>query len=217
MTKPTLIGLTGSVYTRVVEMALRQKKIDYTHHEIDPFDDAGAAALADHQPFQRVPVLRHGGVTVFETTAILTYVDKGLPGIGLMPSDPLGRTRAVQVQSIVDAYGYWPLVRQVYVHGFFMQFNGHTPLQGELAAGLEASGPVLDALDSIAAEGLVLAGDDITRADCHLAPMIDAFVQADEARAMLAARPALENWYSALANQVAFRSTRPDHFKGPGG
>jgi len=205
----TLHGYRLSVYTRAARLVLHEKGVGYGREEIDPFAPDVPPSYRDLHPFGRVPVLVHGAFTVYETAAIARYIDAAFDGPALTPADPRSQARMAQIVSIVDSYGYWPLVRQVFVHG------AHRPRQGgpvdpdEFAAGLRASGPVLDAMEGIAAEGLVLAGDAVSLADCHLAPMIDYFVMAPEGAAALVTRPALSRWWGWMRNQPSMAQTVP--------
>lgn len=113
-----------------------------------------------------------------------------------------------QVMGIVDAYGYWPLVRQVYSHAVFQPAQGEPGDPREVAAGMAAAVRVLGALEAIAAEGLVLSGP-VTLADLHLAPMVAAFVQAGEGAAALSSRPALAAWWAGMRARDSMRATDP--------
>ena len=52
--------------------------------------------LARH-PFGRVPVLDHGGFRLYETQAILRYLDRVLPMPALTPADPKAAGRMDQL------------------------------------------------------------------------------------------------------------------------
>ena len=99
-----------------------------------------------------------------------------------------------QVAAIVDAYGYWPLVRLVYAQRVFGPALRERKEEAVVAEGLAKAGRVLAALEEIAAEGLVPNGAVVTLADLHLAPMIAAFVQAPEEAAALIPYKALVRW-----------------------
>lgn len=205
----TLTGFADSGYTRAVRMALAEKEANYAYVEVDPFTREGQVALAGQHPFGRVPVLRHREVSLYETVAVLGYVDDAFDGPSLFPKGAAARARVLQVESIADAYLYWPLVRQVFSHGVYRPQFGQAADLAEVTEGLAAAGPVLDALEALAAAGPVLSGRDVTRADCHLAPMIDAFAALPEARAMLAQRRALDAWFFAISECPSFVATRP--------
>ena len=209
MTALTLTGFADSVYTRAVRMALAEKGQDHAYVEVNPFTPEGQTALAGQHPFGRVPVLRHGEVSVYETVAILGYLDDAFEGPSLFPEGAEARAQVLQVESIADAYLYWPLVRQVFSHGVYRPQFGEPGDPVEVEQGLAAAGPVLDALEALAGAGPVLSGRDVTRADCHLAPMIDAFAALPQARALLDQRTALSGWFSAISARPAFTATRP--------
>ena len=55
-------------------------------------------------PFGRVPVLDHGGFLLYETQAILRYLDRLLPSPPLTPAAPKAAGRMDQVMNICDWY-----------------------------------------------------------------------------------------------------------------
>lgn len=206
MTALTLQGFGPSVYTRVIRLVLAEKALEYRYEEIDPFEDEPASALSWH-PFGRVPVLDHDGFRLYESAAIARYLDAAFPARSLVLTEPQAAGRMSQVIGIVDAYGYRPLVRQVFAQRVYAPAHGLVGDEAEIALGLDAAGPVLDAFEAIAVEGLVLTGARATLADCHLAPMIAAFAAAPEGSAALAARPALRSWWRHWAARPSMRAT----------
>ena len=59
------------------------------------------------------------------------------------PGDPRALARMDQIIGIVDAYGYWPMVRQVFSHRVFRPRVGQPGDEAEIARGLPASAKVL--------------------------------------------------------------------------
>ena len=98
---------------------------------------------------------------------------------------------------------------------FASTMRAERPLFGEqgsrdqIEAGLQASGKVLSFLDGVAGEGAILNGGDITLADYQLAPMIDYFVRAEEGKAALASRPALQRWWERVSALGVLGATDP--------
>jgi glutathione S-transferase len=102
-----------SVYVRIARIALAEKGLAYEHIEVDPFGpDVPVEYLALH-PFKRVPALVDGDFVLYETEAITRYIDEAFPGPMLQPTEPRQRARMAQIISVVDSYGYVPMVRQV--------------------------------------------------------------------------------------------------------
>jgi len=215
----TLTGYAFSVYTRAARMVMAAKGVAHAYVEIDPFDPYQAGALHRLHPFGRVPVLDHDGFRLWETQAILDYVDAAFDGPSLTPEAPDAGARMRQVMGIVDSYLYWPLVRQAFSNAVFLPLEGETGDQTELDHGMAAAPDILDALEKIAKEGLVLDPATLSLADCHLWPMLDYFAMIPEGAGMIAHRPALAGWANAMAVNLAAEVTKPDlsvlHKAGP--
>jgi glutathione S-transferase len=207
-----LHGYRYSVYNRIARLALLSKNVEHETIEVNPFAELPEAYLILH-PFGRVPVLTHGAFRLFETSAITRYVDRAFDGPPLQPERAAALARMDQVIAVIDAYAYRPMVRQVASHAFFRPFFGEPSSREEVELGLEASRTALSFLDRVAAEGEVLTGRELTLADCHLAPMIDYFVRAEEGREVLSLHPALQRWWEQVSVLGVLKDTDPfaDH------
>ncbi|OIQ27087.1 MAG: glutathione S-transferase [Alphaproteobacteria bacterium MedPE-SWcel] len=210
MIKPVVLrGYRFSVYNRIARVALYEKGISYNTEEIDPFAEDVSERYLQRQPFGRVPVLSHGTFDVYETAAIGRYVDSAFEGPRLVPLDIESLTRLVQTVSIIDSYGYLPMVRQVFAHRVFRPAIGEESDDSEIEKGLAASRTVLQALETLAAESHVLDKQSFTLADCHLAPMIAYFVQAPEGKAALSDYAALSDWWEWTSQRASVVETDP--------
>lgn len=204
-----LYGYQYSVYSWIARFALVEKGVEYHWSEVDPFaPDVPQSYLALH-PFKRVPTLVHDGFEIYETGAITRYVDEAFPGPRLQPTEARHRARCSQFISIVDSYVYWPLVRQVFSHGFFRRRLGRPFDVTELQKGLETAPNVLAALERLVADAEFLCGDAISLADIHLAPMIGYFALAEEGAALLKTHRKLSRWWATISARTAHRATMP--------
>ncbi|MEX0318209.1 MAG: glutathione S-transferase family protein [Ruegeria sp.] len=203
-----LHGYRYSVYNRIARVALHCKQVNYEVIEVNPFSDLPESYLELH-PFGRVPVLSHGSFNLFETGAITRYVDRAFEGPPLQPENANALARMDQVISIIDNYAYWPMVRQVFSHGVFRPLVGEASNSDEVAIGIEASKQVLSVLDDLAAEGNILDGRAVTLADCHLAPMLAYFVEADEGKRALHPFRFLRGWWDQIATLDMLSDTDP--------
>ena len=209
MSEPIVLhGYRYSVYTRIVRLALHHKGISCTSVESDPFSNPPTGTVQLH-PFGRVPILSHGDFTLFETAAITRYIDREFPGASLQPATIRAQARMDQAISIMDNYGYWPMVRQVFEHRIFRPLERETPNERLIAKGLIASRKVLSVLNRFSDEGMVLTGKTITLADCHLIPMIDFFSRAAEGRDALSSCSALSHWWDRVSTLPMVTQTAP--------
>src|SRR3546814_9876658 len=125
-------------------------------------------------PFGKIPALRDGDLVLFESDAILRYLEAAHPGHPLTPPDPAGIARMTQVMRIMDGYGYPALIWTVFIMLARGQAQGRMPLP----EGLAQSRLVLRTLDRLmpAAAGF-LAGEAIPLADTHTLPLQVYFAQ----------------------------------------
>lgn len=206
---PELHGYHYSVYLRMVRFALAAKGVPHVHVAVNPFERPIPPAYLALHPFGRVPSLVHDGFVLYETAAITRYVDEAFAGPALQPQTARLRARMVQIQSVVDSYAYWPMVRQVFAHAVFRPAAGAKADAAEVAAGLEAAPAVLRALGSLAEGAPFLLGGTLSLADIHLAPIVAGFAAVPAGRALLDEVPALAEWWSHMAGHALFAATDP--------
>lgn len=89
-------------------MGLAEKGVQYTLQPAAPHTPEVNAL----HPFGRIPVLADGPISVFETSAILRYVEEAFPGPSLVPGSIRERARGEQWVSALNAYVDGPLVRR---------------------------------------------------------------------------------------------------------
>jgi glutathione S-transferase len=204
-----LHGYRHSVYLRIVRLALAEKGTSYERIEVNPFAPDLPKAYLELHPFGKVPALVHDGFAVYETAAIVRYVDRAFPGPALQPADPRALARMDQIMAVVDAYAYWPLVRQVFAQRIMRPRLGQPVDENEIAKGLAAAAKVLAALEKLASPQGCLVSPAVSLADFHLAAMIAYFVQAPEGAAALASYPRLAAWWSVISHRPSLAATDP--------
>src|ERR1700726_729517 len=96
-------SIPGSPFGRAVLTALEEKGATYRLLPVPPGAFRSPEHLARH-PFGRVPVLEHDGFYLYETQAILRYLDRVLPAPALTPVDPRRAARMDQVMNVNDWY-----------------------------------------------------------------------------------------------------------------
>jgi glutathione S-transferase len=210
-----LYGYRYSVYVRIARVVLAEKGVAYRRVEVNPFAEDVPREYLEMHPFRRVPTLAHGGFVLYETEAITRYVDEAFQGPALQPTEPRQRARMAQIVSIIDAYGYWPMVRQVFSQRVFRPRIGCEVDEGQLRAGVEGASHVLAALEAIIEPNGALVGDRLSLADFHLAPMVAYFTAAPEGEAVFARHAKLSAWWEVLRRRTSLVETDPGLPDGP--
>src|SRR6266478_5495835 len=102
----------------LISRSARKRSPRSSRRAISVRASCGASSFAldmpkrDLHPFRRVPTLVHDDFVLYETQAITRYIDEAFAGPAFQPVQPRQRARMAQVISIIDAYGYVPMVRQ---------------------------------------------------------------------------------------------------------
>jgi glutathione S-transferase len=95
----TIEIISGSTcpFAHRTRLLLMEKDVPYELTEIDLNDKPGW--FLELSPYEKVPVLRHGDLVVFESAIVNEYLDEVFPAPPLMPQSPASRA---QVRMWVD-------------------------------------------------------------------------------------------------------------------
>jgi glutathione S-transferase len=210
MTRITVHGFQRSTYVNIVRMVLTHKGVRFDFHDLET-KMAGPEHLALH-PFARVPALDHDGFRLYETGAIVLYLEEAFPAPRLMPEGVRDRALVHQWISAVNGYYYPYLVYHLVHERLVFPALGIEADEKVVAAALPRIDAALDVAERTLGESSFLVGDSLSLADFFLYPSVFALNLTAEGQKMLPRRPALSRWLAAmdrLESVVAFRATLP--------
>ena len=78
MSEIVVFGVPGSPFLRAVEVGLKEKDAAYRLQPLAPGESKSEEYLKRH-PFGRIPAFQHGDFALYETQAILRYLDDVFP------------------------------------------------------------------------------------------------------------------------------------------
>jgi glutathione S-transferase len=200
-------SIPGSPFGRAVLATLEEKGAPYRFAAVAPGTLRTPEHLARH-PFGKAPVLGHGDYSLYETQAILRYLDRVAPTPALTPADPKAAGRMDQVMNLND----WYLFQGVSsVIGFQRvvgpRLMGLTPDEALIEAAMPRAHQVFDELARLLGDQPYFAGDELSLADLLVGPQVSFFVDAPEWTALGAARPTLAAWLDRMEARPSFKST----------
>ena len=202
----SLLGDVRSSYTRTARMALAEKGVAYTMQAAAPHSPD---ILAVH-PFGRIPALRDGGIDIFETAAIVTYLDETFEtGPSLRPDTIMGRTRCAQWISAVNSYLYDTMVRRYLLQVFFPKGEGGQPDRAVIGKALSEMPAQLAALEQAYANGDWLAGNALSAADLFVAPILAGLQLMPEGGKLIADCPNVMRAQEVIRQRASFAGTNP--------
>jgi len=203
-------GIPGSPYGRAVLATCLEKGTPYRLVPLAPGALRGPEHLARH-PFGRMPAIEDDGFQLYETQAILRYIDASRPGPALTPADPKARARMDQAIGVIDWYFFTP--NSAMTLGFNRVVAprlGFPVDEAAVAASLEATRRCVEVFAGFLADGRpYLAGDALSLADLHAYPHLDMLSQCPEAAPMLEGTPIIA-WLDRLAARPSFATTTWD-------
>lgn len=201
-------GVPGSPFLRSACIALEEKRQLYRIHALAPGDIGGAGHRELH-PFARIPVIEHDGFRLYETQAILRYIDDRFPEPPLQPRKPRDIARMNQFIGINDCY-LFPQAARIIVFQRIVGpvLMGLTPDETVVTAALPTAELCLREIARLRGDQRFLVGDCLTLADILLAPQLDYLAAIPECAAMLAATPLL-SWLDRMNARASLKATLP--------
>ena len=157
----------------------------------------------------KVPSFEHDGFDLYETGAIVRYVDRAFPGKALQPSDARHAARMDQIISIVDSYAYGAIVGQLVWQRLVVPMTGGQPDEAIVAASLPRVKLCLSEFERLAAGGQHLVAGGLSLADLYLAPVFAYLMGTPESGGLLADKPKLKAWWASYSQTAAMKGTEP--------
>lgn len=197
-----LFSFDGCPYAQRTRMALIEKGIAAEIIEIDLFHRP--AWFSTVSPYGKVPLLRHGGGSVYESGIINHYLDEAFPAPPLLPPTALGRAQARIWMDYCDTR-FLPAANAVV---------GHGGDESRRTAAVAAFSTVLrvieyEAFGQLAGPGPYFFGPRPGLVDIHYSPFFERFGTYQELGG--AEWPAdcqrLRQWFAAMQERPSFRAT----------
>ncbi len=199
MAELEIIGVPFSNFVWAVRACCAAKGVPY---RLNPARPHSPEVLAIH-PFGKIPALRHGEVTLFETRAIIGYIDAVFPGPKLLPQDPVAMARAEAWLSLVNT-----TIDQVCMRQFIVPL-----VFGKVERGAVA--PAVAALEKqVAWLETQLTGDFVlpmgfSAVDADLVPILHYINTQPEGAAAIAAAPKVAAYLQRLLAHPAMLASAP--------
>jgi glutathione S-transferase len=203
MSDPIIYGIPFSSYTRTVRMVCAEKGVSYRFEHVQ----LGSETLEALHPYGKVPALAHGDLVLYETSAIIHYIDEAFEGPSLQPAEPAAHAIMEQFMSVLNAYVYRHGVRDYALRYIFAGAGG--PDRAAIDASLPALARDLDLLDAAYQKSAWIAGDELSLADLLIMPVMGTVASFPEGAELVGARPSLGRALDAMKQRDSYRSALP--------
>ncbi|WP_407180400.1 glutathione S-transferase family protein [Bradyrhizobium sp. STM 3562] len=204
MAEFTVHSHPGSPFGRAVMATLEEKRAPFVLARLVP---KSPEHLALH-PFGRIPVFEHDGFRLYETQAILRYLDRVLPSPPLTPDDPKRAARMDQVMNINDWYLFQDVGNVIIFHRVVgPRVMGTTPDEEAIKAAMPKAHVVFAELARLLGQQPYFAGDALSLADLMIAPAMAFFRQTPEWPALGTPHPNLVAWLDRMEGRPSMQAT----------
>jgi glutathione S-transferase len=208
MARPIVYGPAGSTYVWSTRLALAEKGVAHELVEI-PFGEHRQEPHVARHPFAKVPAFEHDGFALYETQAILRYIDEGFPVAPLQPTDLHQFARMSQIMGIVDAYAWPAIARDILVNRVLAPRLGLPVDEEAVAAALPRARLCISEIARLMGEQPFLAGERVSLADLMVIPLLYYFSRVPEGEAPIAEHPDLRAWIGRMEQRQSFQVTKP--------
>ena len=214
---------SGSPFSWRVLLALEHKRLHYTNHLLQ-------FSKQEHQSPQmlslnfrgRVPVLKDGDYVVFESLAVLFYLDRKYP----TPAPLFGNSpeeAGVVMRVICEYQAYAEEHVMKIVSAFLVHTPGHTVESEELAESMHVVAREARSIEARLASADWVVGERISAADIVIFPSLQLLLRAlgKPAARDLSSRflplevnyPALSRWIARIQTLPGYEKTYPPHWR----
>lgn len=196
-----LYGSPLSPYMRAAQVVFAEHGIDY---ELVPVGPAELAApdYGDLHPYRKLPVLDHDGERVFETSAIMHYIDT-LSGNPLQPRDPLQAARSNQWLSAANSYIYRDAFTNLYFKRVLAPQFGFEVDEDVIADGVQRTAEHLVHVEHAVGAG-ELGGPSTHLGDILVGSVLTLLRHLEEGQRLLEPHPKTTTWLSNLSVRPSF-------------
>ena len=208
MARPIVYGPAMSPYVWSVRLALAEKGVAHELVSVGISEFRAEPHLSRH-PFGKVPAFEHDGFALYETQAIMRYVDEAFAAAPLQPIELQPFARMNQIMGIVDAYLAPSLIGGVLYPRIVAPLLGLPTDEAKVAASLPQVRVCLGEIARLAGDQPFLADEALSLADLMAIPQIYYFKKFPEGAAQLAELPALAAWAKRMEARQSTQVTRP--------
>jgi glutathione S-transferase len=208
MPRPIVYGPAMSTYVWSARLALAEKGVAHELVEVPPTGFRTEPHISRH-PFGRVPAFEHDGFALYETQAIMRYVDEAFAATPLQPIELHPFARMNQIMGIYDSYLAPSLVGGVLFPRIVAPMLGMPTDEAKVQASLPQVRLCLGEIARLAGEAEFLVGDMVSLADLLVVPPLCYFKKLPEGPAQLAELPALAAWLGRMEERQSLKVTRP--------
>ncbi len=205
MSDVIVFGMPQSTYVRSVRMACEEVGAS---HVVEPMMPDQLRESGRH-PFGRMPAVEHDGFRLYESSAILRYLDRTFGGPALEPADPRRALISLQWECALHDYLIPTMGRRYILQYIFPKGPDGEPDRAVIDAAVTELHGLFAILAEALAAGPFFFGADPKIPDLLLAPQLAYVEGLPEGPELLGAAPPVQRLLDAMKARDSFQRTVP--------
>lgn len=200
----------GSPFSRAVMATLVEKRAPWRLAPMTPQQLRAPTHLA-RNPFGRMPAIQHAEFTLYETQAIVRYIDRVWPQPALTPKDARAAAQMDQAMNVNDWYLFQGCGNVIgFQRVVAPKLLGLTPDEAAIAAAMPHARKVFAELSRLLGDQPYFAGEQVSLAEMMLVPQFDFMSQSPEWSELTDSLPNLVAWFQRASARPSFTATTWD-------
>jgi len=192
-----------------VLLTLEEKGADY-HLAAMQFGTLKQEPHLSRHPFGRIPAFEHDGWPLYETRAIMRYVDAVVPEPRLQPEWPRDVARMEQIMNITDSYVMPQVSRTITFSRVVAPRFGLPTNEEMITKAMPDARHCIGEMARLLSGNTWIAGASLSLADLLLAPQMSMLAQAPEGAAILRTHTNLADWLDRMEGRASMKATTWD-------
>lgn len=210
MSQPIVYGDAISTYVRSVRLALEEKGVPHTLEVVDLVKGQHKEpAFLARQPWGKMPAFVHDGNELYETAAILRYIDEVFPEPALMPATAAARARVNQVMAMVDNYGYPAAITNIFLPRVLVPMLGGETDEAQVESAKPQAALFLKEIGRLLGEDDYFGGAGPSLADLMVLPVLTYLLATPEGEALIGAVPNIGRWLARIGERDSVKAVMP--------
>lgn len=197
-------GIPGSPYVRMPLLACEEKGAPWRLEPL-PMGPRPPEYLKRH-PFGKMPALQHGDFALYESQAMLRYIDQVFDGPSLTPAEPRAAARMNQVMGVVDCYVSKSISAGISWNRLVAPVFGLPVDEQAVIGALPMSRTCVSALEEILGDQPFFAGEAVSLADLMAISHLEMLPRSPEGAEIVAGSPLLD-WIQRMETRASVQAT----------
>ena len=178
----------------------------YKEHDVEvvpPPGGSGSDEFKQINPNGKIPALELDSGVISESFAIMEYLNETLPGAGLMP---VAAEQKARVRMLSDIFSNQCIAG---LNPLFGQLFAEKPDLDVVSSAVADASAALDLFEQYLSPDEFLAGNQVTLADCSVAPfvlLLEELPAVFDLTVNIDSRPNFSNWWNKIQQQSEFQS-----------